>query len=973
MPHPAFTLIHQETIDSLNVTFESYEHQATGARHLHLRADDNNNAFLVAFLTVPDDSTGVAHILEHTSLCGSRRFPVRDPFFMMLRRSLNTFMNAFTSSDWTAYPFASQNAKDFNNLLQVYLDATFFPNLNELDFAQEGHRLEFSKPDDPSSELVYKGVVYNEMKGAMSSPVQTLWVELSRVLFPTTTYHHNSGGDPLDIPKLTHTQLKDFHATHYHPSNAVFMTYGDMSPDTHQTYFHDCALQHFQRLEVSHLHVPNEQRFSAPVCSESVYALDSHEDAAHKTHIVLGWLLGDSTNPRDVMNAHLLSGVLLDNSASPLRHALEISKLGTAPSPLCGVDTSSKEMVFGCGLEGSDPEHAQATEALVMKILNTVADEGIPPAQIESVLHQIELHQREITGDHYPYGLRLMLQALPPALHSSDPVKALNIEATLAALREDIQNPDFIKNLVRRLLVDNPHRVRFVMRPDQTLNEQRSAQEKATLTALKDQLNAVQQQQIVEKTAALEQRQNTPDDPELLPKVTLADVPEDIKVAEGEVRTLLDTPAHWYVQGTNGMVYQQIVVDLPPLDDELLELLPLFCDCLTEVGVGDKDYLAAQHWQSAVTGGVSASCSVRGQVDDVQKSRGLFVLSGKALARNHAPLTDLLHATFSHARFDEMARLRELISQIRVDSETSITSRGSALAMNAACSGLSPVAALSHRWGGLASIQWIKQLDERLNDAEEQKAFAKKFELLRDALQKATRQFLIISEPAQQQDIDAALQQHWAQQTPVNSADRLELAPISTTPVRQAWATSTQVCFNAKAYPTVPYEHPDAPVLMVLGEFLHNGYLHRAIREQGGAYGGNAGYDSNTGAFRFYSYRDPRLQETLEDFDKALEWLQSHAHEARDLEEAVLSVVSRIDRPGSPAGEAKSAFYNDLNGRTAEQRWRFRSGVLKTTLADLQRVGRTYLQPEHASIAVISDTQRVAEVAEVLHLEVHTL
>ncbi|HXH01791.1 MAG TPA: insulinase family protein, partial [Candidatus Competibacteraceae bacterium] len=209
-PASRFELLRSRSIPSLRVELEEYRHRGTGARHLHLKANDPHNAFLVAFLTVPQDSTGVAHILEHTALCGSRRFPVRDPFFMMIRRSLNTFMNAFTASDWTAYPFASQNRKDFNNLLEVYLDAAFFPLLDELDFAQEGHRLEFAEPGNPASPLVYKGVVYNEMKGAMSSPVSRLSQSLQTYLFPTTTYHYNSGGEPSDIPRLSHAQLKAF-------------------------------------------------------------------------------------------------------------------------------------------------------------------------------------------------------------------------------------------------------------------------------------------------------------------------------------------------------------------------------------------------------------------------------------------------------------------------------------------------------------------------------------------------------------------------------------------------------------------------------------------------------------------------------------------------------------------------------------------------------------------------------------------
>jgi len=243
--HPAFTWIRSERIESLNVIIEEYRHIKTGAMHYHIDADNNENVFLVAFRTVPMDSTGVAHILEHTALCGSKKYPVRDPFFMMIRRSLNTFMNAFTSSDWTAYPFSSQNRKDFSNLLDVYLDAAFFSRLDELDFLQEGHRVEFKQADNPQSELEFKGVVFNEMKGAMSSPVSVLWQTLSEHLYPTTTYHYNSGGEPVDIPDLTYQQLKSFYQTHYHPSNAVFMTFGDIPAYEHQKQFEEKALSHF--------------------------------------------------------------------------------------------------------------------------------------------------------------------------------------------------------------------------------------------------------------------------------------------------------------------------------------------------------------------------------------------------------------------------------------------------------------------------------------------------------------------------------------------------------------------------------------------------------------------------------------------------------------------------------------------------------------------------------------------------------
>lgn len=955
--HAAFEFLRAERIPSLNLELQEFRHKETGAVHLHLAAEDDQNTFLVAFRTVPQDSTGVAHILEHTSLCGSERYPVRDPFFMMTRRSLNTFMNAFTSADWTAYPFASRNRKDFNNLLDVYLDATFFPKLNEMDFLQEGHRVEFAEANNPDSELVYKGVVFNEMKGAMSSPVSALYQALSRELFPTITYHHNSGGDPEAIPDLSYEQLKAFHAKHYHPSNAVFMTFGDIPAAEHQAAFEEGALKQFRHLDVD-ISVPDEQRFSTPRQVEDRYALDGEEETEDKTHIVLGWLLGKSIDAEEVMRAHLLSGVLLDNGASPLRLALETTGLGSAPSPLCGLSDSSREMIFAAGLEGSNPEHAGAVEQLVLDVLKDVADNGVAKEMVEAVLHQYELSQREVSGDGFPYGLHLMVNALGTVLHGADALAALDIDPILAKLRQQIEDPEFIKGLAREVL-ENPHRVRLVMTPDTTLSAERAAREAARLAAIKAGMDEAKRQQVIAQATALQQRQEQADDPEQLPKVGLEDIPAELAIATGQSSPIGAMPGSWYACGTNGIVYQQIVVDLPEMDDELAQLLPLFTDIITEVGSGGRDYLESQTIQSAVTGGIGASASLRGAVDDLQQCRGSFTLSGKALVRNQGALADLMQETFESARFDELPRIRELVAQERMYREQRVTSAGHSLAMTAASAGLSPSAAQQHNWNGLSGIKQLKALDDSLDDAAALQAFAAKLERLRDALLQAPRQMLMIGEAEQRDAITRHLQQRWQGHT-ADATSGLYLPAAASGQLQQGWATSTQVNFCAKAYPGVCIEHSDAPALMVLGGFLRNNYLHRTIREQGGAYGGGASYDTDSGAFRFYSYRDPRLEETLADFDNSVTWLLENNHEWRLVEEAILGVISSIDKPGSPAGEAKKSFYASLHGRTPEQRRRFRARILEVTESDLKRVAETYLKPELASTAVISDAGTLA-------------
>ncbi len=948
--HTSFKWLSSQTIASLHVEVQQFEHLQTGAQHIHLATDDDQNTFLIAFRTVPEDSTGVAHILEHTSLCGSQKYPVRDPFFMMTRRSLNTFMNAFTASDWTAYPFASRNRKDFENLLQVYMDAVFFPNLNALDFAQEGHRVEFAKADDSDTPLQLKGVVFNEMKGAMSSPVSTLWQSLSRELFPTITYHHNSGGDPEAIPDLSYEQLKAFHQRHYHPSNAVMMTFGNIPANELQQQFDELALSQFQK-ESLNIQVTDEQRFSQPLKVEDRYALDGEEDTSNRSHIVLGWLLDKSTDQEAVLRAHLLSGVLLENSASPLRQALETSSLGQAPSPLCGLTDSMREMVFSCGLEGSNPEQADEVEQLILTTLERIANEGVPQQMVEAVLHQLELSQREISGDGFPYGLQLIVHALGSTLYGADPAEILNIDPIIETLRQQIQDADFIKSQVRALL-DNPHRVRLVMAPDKSLSQQRAEKEAEKMAQLKSSLKPEQVEAIIKQAQDLEERQMEQDDPELLPKVGIEDIPENLTIPVGETTTIAAKPATWYSRGTNGLVYQQLVVDLPELDEEESRLLPTLTEVITEVGSGGRDYLQSQILQSAVTGGIGANATVRSAIDSFDQYRGVFVVSGKALARNHLPLTELMYQTFTSARFDEHARIRELIAQERMGQEQRVTGSGHALAMSAASSCLTPTAALQHRWGGLEGIRHIKQLDDGLKQQGIEQ-LADKLQQLATKLSRAPMQMLLIGEDQIRDEFEQGIHTTW-QSFQSGEAGSSFTLPIPEGMVQQAWATSTQVNFCAKSYPTITVIHEDAPALMVLAGFLRNNFLHRAIREKGGAYGGGASFDSDTGAFRFYSYRDPRLDGTLADFDASLEWMISTQHPWQPIEEAILGVISAIDKPGSPAGEAKSAFHAALHGRTIEHRQQFRKRILEVTQDDLKRVTERYLKPEMAHTAVIT-------------------
>ncbi|MCK5664265.1 MAG: peptidase M16, partial [Thiotrichaceae bacterium] len=426
--------------------------------------------------------------------------------------------------------------------------------------------------------------------------------------------------------------------------------------------------------------------------------------------------------------------------------------------------------------------------------------------------------------------------------------------------------------------------------------------------------------------------------------------------------------------GTNGIVYQQIILNFPDLSEEEYRYLPIFNFCFAELGCADKDYLQMQVEQSLVSGGIFAHSSLRGEIDDEQQVRGYYTISGKSLLRNHNKLTSLLKETFLDMRFDESDRIKELISQLRMRKESSITGSGHSLAMQAAISRMSPVAFLSHQNKGLASHAFIKELDTNL--AEDPNCMAelqKQLSNIHNKLINSEFQFLLVCEEesytACRDDIIACWDGSAIKKQ--SSLPVLSLEAIKQN-VKQAWLTTTQVNFCAKAYSTVPVEHSDSAALTVLGGFLRNGFLHRSIREQGGAYGGGATQDSANACFKFFSYRDPRLSETLDDFEKSINWLLETSHDYLSLEEAILGVISSLDKPASPAGDAKQVFHNNLFGRTREQREKFRQRILAVTIDDLLNVARKYFVGQPASIAIITNHDHEGECCK-LGLEVFNL
>lgn len=949
-----FDCVERRFVKALNLSVASYVHRKTGAEHIHFETDNDENVFLVALRTMPMNSTGVAHILEHTALCGSERYPVRDPFFLMLRRSLNTFMNAFTGSDCTYYPFASQNRKDFFNLLDVYLDSVFFSRLDPLDFAQEGHRLELSQPDDECSELVLKGIVYNEMKGDMSSPISQLHSKLQHHLYPTTTYHYNSGGDPKDIPSLKYQDLKAFYQSHYHPSNAIFMTYGDIPVSELQSRLETNVLKFFEKRDEC-ISVSPEERYSCPIRATEYY---SEPISEKRTHVVLAWLFEESTDLMMLMRCNLLSEALLGTSASPLRKALEDSHLGSALSPLAGLDDNNFEMSFVCGLEGCANNQEDLIEELIISALKKISEEGIPREQLESVLHQYELAQREMSGEDGPYGLQVMSWCLSAAVHRGSPLSALDLDPTIARLREEIRDPDFLSRLIQTCLLNNQHRVTLIMKPDPAMSTRESSEERLRLAMFKGQLGDSGVAAIVKQSRALAERQSAPDDLSILPKVGLNDIGPPKKDPKCHFEAA-PVPISSFSVGTNGVVYHQIITTLPKLTLEEIQLLPIYTGLITEIGSKSRGYEQTQLMQQALTGGIRGFLSVRSNEEDFEKYSAYCVLSSKTMPDKVQEMIALMKETELQPDFKEADRIRNLIKQFRARRDAGVIGNGHMLAAGAAAARLRPTTSLSYRLSGLGSLFFLRKLDDSLRDSSALEALQSALTQLHGRLVESDKQLLLVTDPSSESFSREALRSSWSCSQKSGTPFTVEVDGFDSD---IAFITNTKINFCASVYPTTVASHEDSPVLSVLAAVLRNGYLHQAIREKGGAYGGGAIHDSANGIFKFFSYRDPNLFDTFAAFENSLDWVSNSRLSSELVEEAILGIISSLDAPGTPAGEAKQSFYHRLFEISEESRRKFRERLLATGPEDIARVAKTYLT-KLGHRAVITNSDKKSQLA----------
>jgi Zn-dependent M16 (insulinase) family peptidase len=929
-----FELVRDQSVVEINSTARYYRHTETGAELLSLVNTDENKVFGVSFATPPADSTGVAHILEHSVLCGSRKYPVKEPFVELMKSSLNTFLNAMTFPDKTCYPVASQNVQDFYNLIDVYLDAVFFPRLSPQIFQQEGWHYELDSPD---AALSYKGVVFNEMKGNYSSPDSRLSELSQESLYPDITYGLDSGGDPKHIPDLTYEQFKAFHRAHYHPSNAKLFFYGDDDPDERLRLL-DAWLTEFNRIPIE-AKVPLQPRFAAPKRLTRSYPAGQSNlqqgEAAKETMVTVNWMLDEVVDVETALALDILEHILIGTPAAPLYKALIDSGLGEALAG-GGLDDGLRQPMISIGLKGIDSVNADKVEQLITDTIGLLAHKGIDPLTLEASLNTIEFRLRENNTGAFPRGIVFMLRALRSWLHGRDPVAELAFDRPLAAIKAKVAGGErYFEVLLKRHLIDNRHRTVLVLKPDRDLAEREALEERARLEAARTGMTARDLEAVVESTKTLKRLQEQPDPPEALaaiPTLTLADLPRENKVIPREVTNLCETPVLYHELFTNGIVYLDVGFDLHTLPSELLPYVALFGRALLETGAGSDDFVRLSQRIGRSTGGIRPqrwTSTVSGTVT----STAWLNLRGKALPNQTVELLSILQDILVRARLNDRARFQQLVLEEKASLESRLVPAGSSYVDRRLRASLFESDWADEQMGGVSYLVFLRKL---ANDVEmDWEGVLAKLERIRSTLVNRASMLCNVTAEAD----------HWAHLRSQLAGFLGELPRTAATPA--PWRVADGPNFEGLIVPTkVNYVGKGADIYragikpngahLVARRYLRTTWLWDKIRVQGGAYGGQCMFDRYSGGFTFVSYRDPNLIATLDIYDSTADFLRNAKLTEAELTRNIIGTIGEVDSYRLPDAKGFASMQRYLIGDTDEARQRMREEILSTTAADIR-------------------------------------
>lgn len=955
-----FILKDSQDIKELNLRADTYEHQKSGAKLIHLACDDNNKVFCVAFKTIPSDSTGVPHILEHSVLGGSRKFPAKNSFMELIKGSLNTFVNAMTSSDTTMYPVASTNDKDFMNLSRVYMDAVFAPLIYDEPniLHQEGWHLELMSPED---ELKIRGVVYNEMKGVYSSPDALLYYSSTQAQFPDTTYGVSSGGDPDIIPQLTYDSFVDFHRKFYHPSNSKILVYGDLDIDAMLRLMDEDYFSNFER-DPHTIEVDMQKPFTEVLKTEIEYPIDENQDPEGIYHLSLNYTWGTQLNAYETAAFAVTGELLMNSPASPLKR--KIMESGLAGDSYLSANTDILQPTLSIVCKQIKKEDIQPLIQLIKEELRRIAKEGFDKRLIEATINKKEFFLREGQMDRFPKGLFFTWMMLGPWIHGADPIFQLRFEPLLAELRKGITEPYF-EAILDKALINNTHHSEVIFKPVPGLLSKQEAAFKQKMAEQKAKMSDAEIAELVDfnqKLQAWQMEEDKQEDLAKIPSLKLEDMNPAAESYPTEVEEWKEFTLLKHALNTNGIVYLKAYFNLDHAEEKELPWLALYAYLAGKLDSEHYSFSDLSNEINIHTGGIGIKFNLLDSHVDPDLISPQFVVAAKAVTAKSEKLMELAAEYALKPVFEDKARVSTLIRELKARMEGMLMSQSVVVAINRM---FAPISQL-HKWRdlttGLSFYHWLVELVKMLDDGEIDEVVSE-LEWIRKTF--FTQHKLVISLTASEEDIAEAFKYLM----PVIS----NISSETYAPVQHVFGIQSQnegimaplqVQFCAKGGNFFRKGYSYSGKLRVLNNILASDYLYKELRVKGGAYGAMCNF-SLGGYHYFCSYRDPNLRETLEVYDRVADFLRNFDIPKRDLDKFIIGVVSQLDYPKTPEAIGSTADDDYLSGFLQSDRQQIRDEVLSTTVADIREYATmidALMKNNH--ICVFGNEDKVKEAAE---------
>ncbi len=954
----AYELIEKRSIAELASTGYYLKHKKTGARVCLLSNEDKNKVFYIGFRTPAPDDTGVPHIMEHSVLCGSREFPVKDPFVELAKGSLNTFLNAMTYPDKTVYPVASCNDKDFQNLIHVYMDAVFYPNIYEKEeiFRQEGWHYEMDSED---GELTLNGVVYNEMKGAFSSPESVLERVILSSLYPDTTYANESGGDPEAIPELSYSEFLDFHSRYYHPSNSYIFLYGDCDMAEKLSWLDENYLSKYDYLPID-----SEVRTQAPFEKMAEvtrdYSISAEESEEDNTYLSWNKSVGDTLDERLYLGMQVLEYVLLSMPGAPLKQALLDAGIGR--DIMSSYDNGVKQPIFSIIAKNANESQKAAFVETIEATLARLVSEGLDEKAIRAGINYFEFRYREADFGNYPAGLMYGLQAFDSWLYKEDSA-FLHLEAldTFAFLKEQAAN-GYFEGLIVKYLLENPHGSLVVIRPKRGLTAEQDEALKKKLAAYKESLTAEERKRIVDFTKHLKEYQSEPSPQEDLEKIPLlerGDIGKEALPFQNEELPAGGIKMVFHDLFTNGIGYVNLIFRANEIPEDLIPYLGLLKAVLGKVDTENYSYGEFAKELNLHTGGIYCSVGSYDQVRNPDEYTAVFEVHSKALYEEQQTAFSMMREMLMTSKMDDPKRLREIVAETKSRLQMAFQTSGHSMAALRAMSYFSESACFSDMTGGVDFYHFIEKLDAEFE--ERQAEAAEKLSRLAQDLFRPEN--LIVSCTAEKKSLELLVEQTEKLAAELYRDEADPAAAWSFRPERknEGLKTSAKIQYVARSGSFVKAGLPYTGALRVLRTIMSYDYLWNNIRVKGGAYGCMNNY-ARSGNSYLVSYRDPNLEKTNEIFEKSVDYTESFEVSERDMTKYIIGTVSSMDTPLTPSAKGARSMSAWMTGLSFQEVQKERDEVLSCGCAQIRALA-PYLKAilSQNCLCVIGNEEKLEE------------